>query len=81
MTRSAADPPVRRTESHLFTVRLWTEELAAGQFEWRGKVTHVLSGETRYFREWPALLAFLSTSTMNDEAVHPAPDARRKDWS
>ncbi len=42
--------------SHLFTVRMWQEELGAGQTEWRGKVQHVLSGQTRYFRDWPALL-------------------------
>jgi hypothetical protein len=41
--------------SHLFTVRLWLEELGDGQSEWRGQVQHVLSGETRYFREWASL--------------------------
>lgn len=49
-------PPHR---SHLFTLRLWLEELGAGQTEWRGKVQHALSGQTRYFREWPALIAHL----------------------
>ena len=41
--------------SHLFTVRLWLEELGNGQVEWRGQVQCVISGETRYFRDWPAL--------------------------
>ncbi len=45
--------------SHLFTVRLWQEELGNGQTELRGKVQHVTSGEARYFRDWPALIAFL----------------------
>lgn len=45
--------------SHLFTVRLWQEELGNGQAEWRGKVQHVTSGEVRYFREWSKLLAVL----------------------
>ncbi len=45
--------------SHLFTVRLWREELGDGQTELRGKVQHVSSGEVRYFRDWPALIAFL----------------------
>ncbi len=71
MTRSAADPPARQTESHLFTVRLWAEQLAAGQFEWRGKVTHVLSGETRYFREWPALLGFLAAALAEADLKQP----------
>jgi hypothetical protein len=54
----AGEQPYR---SHLFTVRLWPEELGAGQSEWRGKVQHVLSGETRYFRDWPTLLTHLQT--------------------
>jgi hypothetical protein len=45
--------------SHLFTVRLWTWPEADDQTEWRGKVTHVLSGETRYFREWQELVDHL----------------------
>jgi hypothetical protein len=46
-------------DSHLFTVRLWPEALGPGSVEWRNKVTHVLSGETRYFREWQTFLDFL----------------------
>jgi hypothetical protein len=38
-------------------VRLWPEELGNGQVEWRGSVQHVTSGQQRYFREWPALVA------------------------
>jgi len=60
------DETGRRTEmeqqqhsSHLFTLRLWREELGGGETEWRGKVQHVTSGEVRYFREWPTLIAFL----------------------
>lgn len=45
--------------SQLFTVRLWMEDLGDGQVEWRGKVLHALSGDARYFRDWPSLLAFL----------------------
>jgi hypothetical protein len=47
------------TSSHLFTVRVWREELGAGRVEWRGKVQYVLSGEARYFREWGDLIAFV----------------------
>lgn len=46
---------------HLFTVRLWSEALGDGQYEWRGQVQHVLSGESRYFREWTVLVAYLQT--------------------
>ena len=51
-----AQPPAR---THLFTVRVWLEELGAGQTEWRGEVRDVLSGEVRYFRDWPALVTLL----------------------
>jgi hypothetical protein len=45
--------------SHMFTIRVWREELGAGRIEWRGKVQHALSGEARYFREWAELIAFM----------------------
>jgi hypothetical protein len=45
--------------THLFTLRLWPEALGDDRTEWRGKIQHVLSGEARYFRDWPALVAFL----------------------
>jgi hypothetical protein len=51
-----AQPPAR---SHLFTVRLWLEELGEGQTEWRGEVHEVVSGERRYFRDWQTLVALL----------------------
>ena len=45
--------------SHLFTVRLWKEELGDGQFEWRGETQHVMSGACCFFREWAKLVEFL----------------------
>ena len=45
--------------SHLFTLRLWPEDLGGGQTDWRGKVQHVNSGEARYFRDWPTLEAIV----------------------
>lgn len=60
--------------SNLFTVRLWPEEPGsetdsgdsskptindAGPAAWHGQVTHVLSGEVRWFRAWPELIDFL----------------------
>lgn len=50
---------VDRPSSHLFTVRLWPEELDDDCIEWRGQVQHVLSGERRYFRDWVTLVAIL----------------------
>ncbi|MFN8454174.1 MAG: hypothetical protein U0401_05780 [Anaerolineae bacterium] len=45
--------------SHLFTVRLWAEEIGGGQTEWRGRVQSITGGEARYFRDWPILIAHL----------------------
>jgi hypothetical protein len=50
-------------DSHLFTVRVWAEALGPGSVEWRGRAQHVLSGETRYFREWKDLIAFVKQLT------------------
>ena len=49
----------KRSRSHLFTVRVWEEELGAEQCEWRGKVQLFTSGEVRYFREFSALTPLL----------------------
>ena len=51
---------VQPVSSHLFTLRLWPAPRAGGGTAWRGQVTHVLSGETRYFREWARLIGFLA---------------------
>ena len=61
-------------KSQLFTVRLWVEQLGDGQTEWRGQVQHVISGETHYFREWPALIARL-IAMLPDPESHPGVDA------
>ena len=48
------------SHSHLFTLRVWYEALDAEQREVRVQVRHVLSGETRYFRDWVACEAYLT---------------------
>jgi hypothetical protein len=53
--------PEERPRTHLFLVRLWVEPLVDNQGEVRMQVRHVLSGETRYFRTWSDLVAFLLT--------------------
>jgi hypothetical protein len=62
--------------SHLFTVRLWAEDLGNGQIEWRGKLQHVTSGEARYFRDWPVLIALLQAMLPN---ATPNPDPNNED--
>ena len=53
------EKPYKGAHSHLFTVRLWREEVSSGQSEWRGKVQQVSTGEAHYFREWEALVSIL----------------------
>lgn len=53
------DKPNKRPRSHLFTVRVWEEEIGIDQNEWRGKVQLFPGGDVRYFREWAALLPLL----------------------
>lgn len=47
-------------QSILFTVRVWRERVGDERTEMRGKVQHVLTGETRYFRDWQTLQAFVA---------------------
>jgi hypothetical protein len=51
-SKPLAGPP---TPNQVFVLRLWRAEAA----EWRGRVQHVASGETRYFQAWPGLVAHL----------------------
>jgi hypothetical protein len=53
------DHPRLLSESHLFTVRVWSEKVDADRTEWRGQICNVGTGETRYFREWAALVTAL----------------------
>ena len=52
-------PDQGHPQTHLFLVRLWVEPFADDQHEVRMQVKHVLSGETRYFRSWSDVVAFL----------------------
>jgi hypothetical protein len=58
------DKPYRHPRSHLFTVRVWQEEVGRDRSEWRGKVQLITDGSVRYFRGWeglvPLLVAMLS---------------------
>ena len=62
--------------THLFTLRLWAEALGDGQIEWRGKVQHVLSGQTRYFRDWEALIAYLQDMLPPDDRAEIVAEER-----
>jgi len=55
------DTPDQHPRSHLFTVRVWQEEVGHDQTEWRGKVQLITDGNVRYFRGWEALVPLLLT--------------------
>ena len=57
--RSSPQDALELAHSQLFTLRVWREDLGQGQFEWRGKVQHMTSGEAHYFRDWSGLIACL----------------------
>lgn len=54
--------------THLFTLRLWVETFGDGQGEVRMQVKYILSGETRYFRDWGLLLTYLQTQMQEVES-------------
>jgi hypothetical protein len=66
---TAANLPEFAHRSHLFTVRVWLEDLGDGRSEWRGKVQHTLDGEACYFRDWQTLVAFI----VEKAAAHSGP--------
>jgi hypothetical protein len=56
-----------RPRSSLFTVRLWGAELGGDEREVRMQVRHVLTGETRYFRDWSEVEAYLLAKVQDVE--------------
>lgn len=44
----------------IFTIRIWREKLDERQSEWRGKVQHLSSGQSRYFNEIGKVAEFIS---------------------
>jgi hypothetical protein len=50
---------IQRSE-HLFVVRMWREQAAVGQGQWRGSVDHVTSGQKHYFSNTSDLIEFVT---------------------
>ncbi len=63
------------SESHLFTLRFWIEELGPNEAEWRGKLHHVNSGDVHYLRDSRTLITLLHKIITNSgRDGHLAPD-------
>ncbi len=61
--------------AHLFTLRIWLEELGEGNTEWRGRVQNVADGEIAFFRGWPGLVSTLQRMvTATAEVCEDAPE-------
>ncbi|MEZ4635589.1 MAG: hypothetical protein R2856_11605 [Caldilineaceae bacterium] len=57
----SADMPSESSHrpSHLFTLRLWTEDQTDEDPTWRGRLHCVTTDEIRYFQDWPSLIPLL----------------------
>ena len=64
-------PTERNQRSYLFTVKMWREPVGEGRTEIRYQARHVLSGETRGFRDGALLIAFLQTKLAELEQAPP----------
>jgi hypothetical protein len=53
--------PKTADSSQLFTIRVWMESVNPDTRQVRIQVKHVLSGATRTFLQWPAVIAFIET--------------------
>lgn len=60
MTESQERSAGRHSTTHLFTVRVWQETYDGDAAEVRFHVKHVLSGESRLFRDGETLLQYLA---------------------
>ena len=69
--------PSHHHRSHLFTVRVWQEDLGGGQTERRGQVRLVTGGDVRYFRAWSALVPLLVTMLAEVAADTDSPPPKR----
>jgi len=49
--------------SHSFIIRIWMEEIVEemGRATWRGHITHVASGDRRYFEDLDGVVRFIGT--------------------
>ena len=69
-----ATSKAQHSQTHLFLLRIWIEDLSDGKTEWRGQVKHVLSGEVRYFRDWATLADHLQAMSHSLEQISGEPD-------
>jgi|HubBroStandDraft_4_1064222.scaffolds.fasta_scaffold188083_2 hypothetical protein len=52
-------PRNSRSDENLFVLRTWKERDGGGETQWRASVTHVSTGDRRYFTSYDELARFL----------------------
>ncbi len=57
----------QQTHSHLFTLRVWAEDVGNGRSEIRGVLKHILTGETHHFRDWHTLSQLLESFVLSSQ--------------
>jgi hypothetical protein len=57
-----------KASSQLFTLRVWREDVGSGCWETRGRLQHVLTGETYYFRDWATLTRLVESYALPGKA-------------
>jgi hypothetical protein len=67
-----------QNHSHLFLVRLWTQEESEGHVKWQVKVQHLKSGQARFLQSVPDLVDVLTAMVNDLESItkrnHSSPD-------
>lgn len=58
----------------IFTLKVWKESLDSTNAEWRGKISHLTTGEVIYFRNWSKMMEFIDQSLPKDGRVQNACD-------
>jgi hypothetical protein len=69
------------SKSHSFIVKVWIEDTGqrAGRLVWRGRITHVPSGERRYLRDLNMISAFIAPY-LSDLGVQLGAYWELRDW-
>ena len=52
----------KRISTTGFAMEIWPAAVDGSASEWRGKVRHLATGESGYFRDWSGLVSFIEMS-------------------
>lgn len=66
--------------SHLFTLRVWLEDVGHGRSELRGTLTHVLTGKTGHFRDWATLAQLIESFVTSAARTQTPSDMERTSY-